>query len=804
MAEKVQAQLIEDEMKQSYIDYAMSVITARALPDVRDGLKPVHRRILYAMHKAKLYSDKPFRKCAYIVGRVLGAYHPHGDQSVYDALVRMAQDFSMRLPLIEGHGNFGSIDGFPQAAMRYTESRLAKVSSEMLKHIDEKTVDFIPNYDGSTKEPVVLPSGTPNLLVNGSTGIAVGMATNIPPHNLNEAIDASVAMIENPEITTGELMKVMPGPDFPTGGSIAGNKGIRSAYETGRGKVTVLAKTTIEEKKGKYSIIVDEIPYMVNKTLLIEGMADLVRSKRVDGISNLRDESDRTGMRIVIEIKSGYSAEVVLNQLQKYSSLKTTFGINIIALVEGQPRVLNLKELLKYFIAHRKEITTRRLNFELNKSRERAHILLGLKVALANIDKVVDTIKQSKDPKFAKEALIERFELSEKQSVAILEMRLQRLTSMETNKLIEEHDKLVVRIKELREILDSEERIYGIIKEELTNLKTKYGNERRTLIKEELIILEESDLIPEEDVVVTMTHSGYIKRLPMATYKSQGRGGKGVKGAGTKEEDFVENLFVTNTHNYLLFFTNKGKLYWLKAYSVPEGSRYSGGKAVVNLLNLEEGEKITTLIPVKDFKKGYLVMGTKKGLIKKCKLELFSRPRSNGIRCINLRDKDELINVINTDGYQKLIIGTKNGMGIKFDEIDVRPMGRTASGVKAARLKASDEVIGMDIADENLGLLTLTENGFGKRTDMKDYRLIRRGGSGVINIKTSPRNGKVIGIKTVSEEDELFLISSKGIMLRTKVKNISKIGRATQGVRIIRLNAGDKLNSIAKVILNGE
>jgi len=1242
MPEKIKQQLIEEEMKKSYIDYAMSVITARALPDVRDGLKPVHRRVLYSMYKSKLNSGSAYRKSAFVVGRVLGSLHPHGDIAVYDSLVRLAQPFSMRYPLVDGHGNFGSQDGFPAAAMRYcvtgdslivtekglinigdlsnkeninikilskdkkihkaskwfdsnehptikittnkgysitgsynhpllilskdedgkpifkwrllekikegdyvvidrsvdrlwpdknlnlskyypkitvgrriktilpeyldenlafilgslasegslnkkriefcnvdenwinefeekwkkifpdsklhrfkknpssfgkkkyftlechyrhtiefleniglglvkskfrtipklilqspknvvvefiksyfegdasityaggvkrvaefaliskseklieqfqilflrfgmntskrfdkyrdtwklyirgyrnilrfykelgflyerknknleytvftykkkasnsdfvpfvsdyirsfvysefidknnfdqyenmennyqnvsfilhkktgidhipmfeylinynylfdpvvkiensgiqrvysikvesdchsfvsngfishnTECRLHKLSEEMLRNIEENTVNFVPNYDGSTKEPVVLPTVFPNLLVNGSTGIAVGMATNIPPHNLNETVDAVVASIENPNINVNELIKLMPGPDFPTGGIIAGRGGIRNAYDTGRGKVSVLAKTEIEESKDKKKIIITEIPYMVNKTILIEEIANLIRNKRVEGISDLRDESDRKGMRIVVEIKHGHNAEVILNQLQKYSQLKTTFGIIMIALVNGQPKILNLKEVIGHFIEHRREVTRKRLEFELEKSRLRAHILLGLKVALNNVDAIVQTIKSSKDPIVAKQLLIERFKLSEKQSEAILEMRLQRLTSLETNKLIEEHDTLVKRIQELREVLGSNEKMLDIIKKELLEIKEKYGDERRTELREDLIILGEEDLIPEEDVVVTVTHSGYIKRLPITTYRAQGRGGRGVIGTGTKEEDFVENLFITSTHDYILFFTNIGKLYWLKAYDVPEGNRQSGGKAIVNLLSLEENEKITTTIPVKDFGKGYLMMLTKKGLIKKCRLELFSRPRSNGIRCVTLRDKDELISVIATDGYQKLVIGTKNGMGVKFDEIDVRPMGRSATGVRAVRLKSSDEVVGMDVSNDSLSLLTLTENGYGKRTELSDYRLIKRGGGGVINIKTSDRNGKVVGIKTVNDNDEVFLITSKGIMLRTKVKNISKIGRNTQGVRIIKLDSKDKLKNIAKVIMS--
>ena len=803
MPEQIKIQLIEDEMKKSYIDYAMSVITARALPDVRDGLKPVHRRILYAMHKSKLTHDKPFRKSAFVVGRILGSFHPHGDAAVYDSLVRLAQDFSMRHTLVQGHGNWGSIDGFPAAAMRYTECRLSKLSSEMLKHIDEQTVKFVPNYDGSTKEPIVLPSLFPNLLVNGSTGIAVGMATNIPTHNLKESINAVVAMIDNPEIKTDELIKILPGPDFPTGGIIAGTSGIKEAYETGRGRIIVLAKANVEEHKGDKKIIISEIPYMVNKTMLIEEIADLIRNKRVEGIADLRDESDRKGMRIVVEVKKGYSPEVILNQLQKYSQLKNTFGVMMIALVDGQPKTLSLKEIIQFYIKHRREVTVKRLEFELEKSRMRAHVLLGIKVALKNIDAVVATIKNSKDPAVAKSLIIEKFKLSEKQAEAILEMRLSRLTSLETDKIIEEHDTLVKRIGELREILTSELKIFAIIKDEMIKLRDEYGDERRTKIEGEYKALEKEDLIEEENVVVTVTHSGYIKKLSLDTYKSQARGGRGIIGTDTKEEDFVENLFVTSTHNYILYFTNLGRLYWLKAYDVPTANRYSGGKAIVNLLKLKENEKVTTMMPIKDFDKGYLLMITKKGLIKKTQLHYFSNPRISGINCANLRDKDELVKVLATDGNKKLIIATKKGMAVKFDEINVRPMGRNASGVRAVRLKAGDEVVAMDFANDELSLLTACKNGFGKKSKIEDYRLIRRGGSGVINIKNLTRNGDVIGALAVDEEDDVIFITEKGIVMRTKVKNVSTIGRNTSGVRLIKLNAGDKLKSVAKVA-NGE
>jgi len=717
-------------------------------------------------------------------------------KDVYDITVKEYHNFL----LDAGVFVHNSQDGFPAAHQRYTEARLAKISNEMLKHIDEETVKFIQNYDGSDKEPVALPSLVPNLLLNGSTGIAVGMATNIPPHNLSETIDAVVAMINNPETIVSELMKYLPGPDFPTGGIIAGTSGIKEAYETGRGKISVLAKTEIENEKGKEKIIVYEIPYMINKTLLIEEMANLVKSKKVEGISDLRDESDRKGMRIVVEVKQGYSADVVLNQLQKYSTLKTTFGINIIALVNNEPKTLNLRDLIGYYIKHRKDVTIRRFEFELEKSRIRAHILLGLKVALTNIDAVVATIKSSKDTVTARDLLIERFKLSEKQADAILEMRLSRLTSLETQKINEEHDNLVKRIQEIREILGSDEKIFNVIKNELIELKEKYRDNRRTLLQGEYRIIEKEDLIEDEEVVVTATHSGYVKKLPVETYKSQGRGGKGVIGTGTKEEDFVESLFVTSTHSYLLCFTNLGRVYWLKTYDIPTASRYSSGKAIVNLLKLKDNEKVTTMMPVKEFDKGYLTMITKKGVIKKISLNNFSNPRPSGIIAVNLRDKDELVNVVYTAGNDLLLIATKKGMAVKFKENDLREMGRNASGVRGIRLRDKDEVVSLVKVSDDMTLLTATENGYGKKTKVEEYRLIRRGGGGVINIKTSERNGNIVNVKCVNENDDIIFITEKGIVMRTKVKEISVIGRNTSGLRLIKLNSGDKLKSLAKVV----
>ena len=799
MTEQIQTRLIEQEMKDSYIDYAMSVITSRALPDVRDGLKPVHRRILYAMHQLGLLHNKPFKKSANIVGNALAKFHPHGDAAIYDTLVRMAQNWSLRYLLVDGQGNMGSIDGDAPASMRYTEARLTKLSEELLADIEKQTVDFASNYDNSTKEPKVLPSKIPNLIINGSSGIAVGMTTNIPPHNINEVIDAIIAQIDNPGITVEQLMKFIKGPDFPTGATVCGASGIKRAYETGKGKIIVKAKTEFETKKDRTSIIVTELPYQVNKAMLVEEIANLVTEKRIDGISDLRDESDRKGMRIYIELKQSASPEVVLNQLLKHTTLKTTFGIIMIALVDGSPRLLNLKEILYYYIKHRKDVTTRRVNFELEKARARAHILLGLLVALKNIDPVIAAIKSSKDPEVAKALLIERFKLSEPQAQAILDMRLQRITGLETEKIKQEHDELVIKIQEYREILADESKIYSIIKQELIGLKEIYGDERKTIISDELEILDEEDLIEEEEVVVTITNTGYIKKLPIDTYKQQRRGGTGIKGTDMKEEDFVEDIFITNTHNHILFFSTEGKVYWLKAFNIPTASRYARGTAIVNLLKLREDEKISAALPIENFSEGYLFMVTKKGIIKKSPITYFSKPRKGGIAAITLRDKDELINVLYTGGNQKIMLATKLGMAVKFNETDVRPMGRNASGIRGIRLKKGDNVIDASLADDSNALLTVTENGYGKKSSIEEYRLIRRGGVGVINIKPGVRNGLVIAAKTVTDDNDIIFITKKGIVLRTPAKGISTIGRNTMGVRLMKLKEGDKLISVTVV-----
>ncbi len=801
MAERIQTRLIEDEMKQSYVDYAMSVITSRALPNVNDGLKPVQRRILYAMNLLGLLHNKPFRKSAHVIGRVLSEFHPHGDVAVYDALVRMAQDFSLRYPLIRGQGNFGSIDGDSAAAMRYTETKLARISEELLVDIDKNTVDFVPNYDDSSKEPIVLPAKLPNLLINGSSGIAVGMATNIPPHNVGEVVDATVSMIDNPSIEVDQLMESLRGPDFPTGGIICGTSGIKNAYRAGRGKIIVRAFAEIDEKNDKKRIIVYEIPYQVNKALLIENIAQLVKDKKIEGISDLRDESDREGMRIVIELKQSANPHVVLNKLYKHTQMQTTFGMIMLALVNGEPKILNLRQIIQNFILHRKNVVTRRTKFELDKAEKRAHILEGLIVALDDIDNVVNLIKKSKDVTIARNSLMKSFKLSEMQAQAILDMRLQRLTSLEVEKIKKEHQELLKLIKDLKEILEDEKKIYAIIRKELLELKDKYGDERRTDF-EEYAEMEDEDLIKKEDVVVIVTRSGYVKRLPISVYKQQRRGGKGIIGTGTKEEDFVEHLFVSNTHDHLLFFTDKGRVHWLKTYRIPEAKRYSKGNNIVNLLSLEKDENVNALIPVNEFDDRYLVMATKKGLIKKTKLRVFSRPRKAGIIALKLKGKDTLVNVKLTDGTKDLIIGTANGMAIKFNEKDVREMGRNAAGVRAIRL-AGDRVIGLEVAENELSLLTATENGYGKRSKLKEYRLIRRGGKGVRNIKTSVRNGKVVAIKTVSDDVDVMFITKKGMVTRTSIKNLSVIGRNTQGVRLMKLKEGDKLTDVAVVINNG-
>ncbi|MBR9691249.1 DNA gyrase subunit A [Candidatus Woesearchaeota archaeon] len=798
--ERIVQKVIEDEMKSSYLDYSMSVIVGRALPDVRDGLKPVHRRILFAMQQMGMFHNKPFKKCARIVGEVLGKFHPHGDTAVYDSLVRMVQPFSLRYPLIRGQGNFGSVDGDRAAAMRYTEAKLSKLSEEMLQDIEKKTVKFTPNFDESLQEPMFLPAKLPNLLVNGSSGIAVGMATNIPPHNLTEVADAAVHLIENPEAGVDELMQFVKGPDFPTAGLIVGRSGIKSAYTTGKGKVIIKARTHIEEGKTRKKIIVDEIPYMVNKSLLMEETARLVNDGKVEGISDLRDESDRKGMRIVITLKKEANQDIVLNQLMKHTRLKTTFGVIMLALVNGEPKVLNLKEMVASYILHRRKVVRKRIDFDLKKAESRAHILEGLLVALKNIDATVKMIKDSDSAEQAKGVLISRLEITEKQALAILDMRLQRLTGMEQEKIRNEHKGLLELIEKLKTILADEKKILQIIKDELGELKKDYGDERRTEIIEEEEEIVPEDLIKPEDMVISITHSGYIKRLPINTYRSQRRGGRGVIAATTKEEDFIEDLFIANTHSHVLFFTNKGKVKWLKVYEIPEAGRTAKGSAIVNLLRLGEGEKITAYIPLKGLEKGYLFMATKKGIVKKTNVSEFSRPRKGGIIALGLKEGDELISVRWTNGEKNLIIATRNGQAVKFDENNVRTMGRTAKGVRGIRLKGKDEVVGMVIANEEATLFTMTENGYGKRTKISEYRLISRGGSGVKNIICSERNGKVVAIKSVTDESDLMLISQKGIGIRISAKDISVIGRATQGVRIMKLGEGDRIAAVAKIV----
>jgi DNA gyrase subunit A len=803
MAQEIQKRLIEDEMKESYVDYAMSVIVGRALPDVRDGLKPVHRRVLYTMHNLGLLHNKPFRKSATVVGNVMAKLHPHGDVAIYDTLVRMAQHFSLRYPLIDGQGNFGSVDGDSAAAMRYTEARLSKLSEELLVDIEKETVDFVSNFDNTAKEPSILPAKLPNLLINGSSGIAVGMATNIPPHNIKEVIGAIVAAIENPNIEIQDLIEKIPAPDFPTGGFIIGRSGIHAAYNTGRGKIILRAKTHVEEKKDRKSIIVTEIPYQVNKSMLIEAIADLVKDKRVEGISDIRDESDRKGMRVVIDLKKGVDDIVLLNQLFKNTQLQTTFGIIMIALVDNQPKVLNLKEIINCYIKHRKEVVTRRTQYDLKKAEHKAHILEGLKIALGNIDNVIKVIRGSKDPVIAKSELINKFSLSEIQSQAILEMRLQRLTSLEQDKIKKDYDDTLELIKKFKDILASEQKILGIIKDELFDLANNFSDSRKTEVLDIEDDIEIEELIPKDDVVITVTHSGYIKQLPVDTYKQQRRGGRGIIGTDLKEEDVVEHLFTTANHNYILFFSNKGQVYWLKGYQIPQASRYSKGKAIVNLLNLKEGEKITALVPIPTFEgERYLLMATKQGLLKKTKLSEYSRPRKGGIIGISLRPGDELVKVKLTPGILNMIIATKKGLAVKFSEKDVNSVGRQAMGVRGIRLSKGDEVIGMEVALESGTLLTVTENGFGKRTEIPDYRLIKRGGKGVINIKTNERNGNVIAVRTVTDIDEIILMSQKGVVIRIPASDISCIGRNTQGVTIMKLEKGDKVKTVDRIIIS--
>ena len=799
--EKVVPVLVEDEMKNSYIDYAMSVIVGRALPDARDGLKPVHRRILYAMYEAGITHDKSYKKSARVVGDVLGKYHPHGDSAVYESLVRMVQEFSLRYPLIDGQGNFGSIDGDSAAAMRYTEARMGKISDEMLQDLDKETVLMNPNYDGSLEEPTVLPAKLPNLLINGSTGIAVGMATNMAPHNLGEVVDATLMLIDNPSSSIHDLMSVLKGPDFPTGGTILGMQGIREAYETGRGRIQLRAVATIEEiRKDKNAIIVSEIPYQVNKSKLIEDIALLVREKKIIGISDLRDESDRDGIRVVIEITRGNDPNVVLNQLYKHTQMQTTFGIINLALVDNVPLELNLKRILQIYLEHRMDVIQKRTQFQLRKAEERAHILRGLKIALDHLDAVISLIRASRTVEEARSGLISNFGLDEIQAKAILDMRLQKLTGLERQKVEDEYAELMRLIAEYMSILQSDEKKYGIIKSELVELKQKYNNERRTQIMASHVELDLEDLIPQEDVIVTFTNSGYVKRLPVSTYSQQRRGGKGVIGMETKEEDFVENIFVASSHDYILFFTNKGRLYWKKVYEIPEGSRQSKGKAIVNLLELGEGEYVTAMIPVTEFSDDkFLFMATRSGTVKKSSLSDFSNPRKGGIIAVTLMEDDELVNVAQTDGSKDMVLVSRHGKAIRFSEADVRPMGRSAQGVRGIKLEQGDKVVSLDVVDESSTLLTITENGFGKRTEFGEYRTMHRGGMGVITIVTSLRNGPVVNVKAVREEDEVMLTSSDGIIIRIPVKDIRVQGRNTQGVKIMDVRQDDKVVGVARI-----
>jgi len=791
---------IEEEMKVSYLDYAMSVIIGRALPEVRDGLKPVQRRILYAMFREGLLPGRKYSKSAGVVGEVLKKYHPHGDSAVYDAMVRLAQDFNMRYPLVDGQGNFGSIDGDPAAAYRYTEARLAKISEELLADIDKETVDFIANFDETTEEPLVLPSRIPNLIVNGAAGIAVGMATNIPPHNLGEVIDGLIALLAKPATSVEDLMVFIKGPDFPTGGIIHGTDGIKSAYENGRGLIKVRARARIErEHKGGENIIVSEMPYQVNKARLIEKIAELVREKKIEGISDLRDESDRDGIRVVIELKRGEMAEVVLNNLYKHTQMETTFGIIVLALVGGQPKVLGLKKVLSHFLQHRRDVILRRTRFELRKAEERAHILEGLKIALDYLDEIIALIRASTSPAEAKAGLMGSYPLSEVQAQAILDMKLQRLTGLEREKIITEYQETLKEIERLRSILGSETLVSQIIKEELLEIRNKYADERRTEITEETKEITIEDLITEEEMVITVSHQGYIKRNPLSAYRSQRRGGKGLIGMETKEEDFVEQLFIGSTHDYMLFFSNLGRLYWLKTYQLPEAGRAAKGKALINLLQLSEGERISTALPVRDFREGYLVMFTKKGTVKKTSLVAYSNPRGKGIIAITLEKEDELIAVRKTSGTDDLIIGTRKGLSIKFNEEDVRDTGRTAMGVRGIRLTEGDEVVAAEVAEERTAILTVAENGFGKRTRIEDYPLQGRGGKGVISIKLTEKGGKVVGLLQVRDEDEVVMITSGGKLIRTTAENISIHGRNTQGVKLMETSHDDRIMGIAKV-----
>jgi DNA gyrase subunit A len=792
---------IEEEMRKSYLDYAMSVIVGRALPDIRDGLKPVHRRVLFAMHELGLNWNRAYKKSARVVGEVLGKYHPHGDAPVYEALVRMVQEFSLRYPLVDGQGNFGSIDGDPPAAMRYTETRLAKIAHELLADIDKDTVDFSPNFDESLQEPMVLPTKVPNLLVNGSSGIAVGMATNVPPHNLSEVVDGLIKVIDNPEVSIDELMTVIPGPDFPTHGYIYGRGGIREAYTTGRGIITLRAKAHVEKMRGgREAIIVTELPYQVNKASLMEKIGELVRDKKIEGISERRDESSREGIRVVLELGRGEMPQIVINQLYKHTQMQTTFGVIMLALVSRRPQVVNLKQMLQEFVAFRREVVTRRTKYDLARAEERAHILEGLRKAVDQIDLVIRLIRQAESPDAAKDALMRQLALSEIQAKAILDMRLQRLTQLERHKIVEEHEQTLALIEDLKGILASEQRLLGIIKDELAALKEEFGDARRTEILAETADLTIEDLLADDDMVVTITRSGYIKRTHVEAYRSQKRGGKGVTGMETKEEDIVEDLFVASTHSYLLFFTNKGKVHWLKVHEIPEGGRQAKGKAMANVLSLADGERVATCVPVRDFESGgYVLFATKQGKVKKTELSAFSHPRAGGIQAITLEEGDEVMAARRTDGQREVLLSTKLGMIIRFPEDEVRPMGRTAAGVRGIDVDEGDQVIAAETLKEGVTILTVTERGYGKRTPLDEYRLQGRAGKGIIDIKTAGRNGAVVGMLQVREGDDILVVTTKGKMIRLHADEITSQGRNTMGVRIIDLDADDQVGNLARV-----
>ncbi|HEY8528724.1 MAG TPA: DNA gyrase subunit A [Paenibacillaceae bacterium] len=804
MAEEHGSRILErdigTEMRESFMDYAMSIIISRALPDVRDGLTPVHRRILYAMSEMGMTPDKPFKKSARVVGEVLAKYHPHGDAAVYDAMVRMAQDFSLRYMLVEGHGNFGSIDGDSAAAMRYTEARLSRISEEMLRDIDKETIDFVPNYDGGEMEPSVLPARFPNLLVNGNSGIAVGMATNIPPHNLTEIINGVQALIRNPDITSLDLMEYIQGPDFPTGAFILGRSGIRQAYETGRGTITIRARAEIEEAGGRHRIVVTELPYMVIKSRLVEKIAELVREKKIDGITDLRDESDRSGIRIVIELRRDVNPNVVLNNLYKHTPMQTSFGINMLAIVNKEPKVLSLKEMLQHYLQHQVEVVTRRTRYDLRKAEERAHILEGLRIALDHLDEVIALIRAARDDAEAKEGLMNRFGLSEAQAQAILDMRLRRLTGLEREKIDSEYAELQQKIAEYKRILADEKLLLGIIHDELEEIKRKYGDPRRTVITQEEDEILTEDLIPRDEVVITMTHSGYIKRLPVSTYRSQKRGGKGVVGMDTKEDDFVEHLFVANTHDYLLFFTNKGRVFRLKAWEVPDLSRTARGTPVINLIQIDQDETINAVIPVASFDTDqYLFFATRKGIVKKTPLADYANIRKVGLIAITLREDDDLIAVRLTDGSREIIMGTARGMSIRFPESDVRPMTRGATGVKGIELDEGDTVIDMDVVEPDQDVLIVTEKGYGKRTPVSEYRVQSRGGKGIKTLHMTEKNGRVVGLKVVRDDRDLMVITASGTLIRTAVAGISSMGRITQGVKLIHIRDEDAVATVAVV-----